>query len=320
MNVLNIHGYKGTPHNAAYGALCSQEVTIVSPEIDYDKESPEDILRKLTDLCASEDIQSIVGTSLGGFFALVISAKKEIPVILVNPCLQPEVILPGLGYEGDLSPFTDMAKAFAEIDLYAVSCIIGDHDEVIGSHEFTKELIGEYNIDTVKGGMHSGETLHLEEYFPDMLKYNHIYNLNFKKEYAFTRRACYIKGDKFLYFSENWEDPRITEFTVPKGIKVIGDKAFFQHIYLEKITLPEGLEEIGKCAFDKCAALREINIPSSVRKIGEHAFRNCLRLKYWHLKFPENAEICGDLFKATQEEYEELDYILFDQRDNPLLR
>lgn len=320
MNVLNIHGYKGTTHNAAYNTLCNLEKPIISPEIDYDNEQPEEILRRLTDLCVSENIESLVGTSLGGFFALVLSIKLEKPVILVNPCLQPEVILPELGYAGETSPFISMAAVFKKLNRDAVYCVIGDSDEVIGAHEFTKDLLGAWNIKVVSGGKHSGETLHLDRYFPDMLKYHYIYNLNMKRRFAVPKRDYRIEGDCLVECRELWEDPDITECIIPPGIKTIGRCAFYQFIYLEKITLPEGLEEIGDFAFDRCAALREINIPSSVKKIGEGVFRNCLSLYRCNVKFPEGAEICGDPFETPQSEWEELDYVLYDQRDNPLLR
>ena len=31
MTTLNIHGYKGIPHNAAYSALCGMTENIISP-------------------------------------------------------------------------------------------------------------------------------------------------------------------------------------------------------------------------------------------------------------------------------------------------
>ena len=319
MKILNIHGYKGTPHNAAYSTLCKLEKPIISPDIDYDHEQPEDILQRLIDLCISEKIESLVGTSLGGFFALNIAIKLEKPVILVNPCLQPETVLPKLGYEGDVSQFKGMSEVFKKMDRDAVCCVIGDQDEVIGDHSYTKRLLGSENIQIVEGGTHSGDTLNLKRYFPDMLKYQYIYNLNLKRRFAVPKRSYQIRGDCFVSCCESWEDPFITEYTVPAGIKTIGDGAFFQFIYVEKITLPEGLIEIGDSAFERCAELRKINIPSSVKKIGSYAFSNCPNLNRNSVKIPKDAEVCGDPFETSQSEREELDYVLFDQRDNPLL-
>jgi len=170
MNALNIHGYKGTPHNAAYSALCSMTENIISPEIDYDIDTPEVILNSLLSICDVEKINMIVGTSLGGFFASVISAKYNKPLLLVNPCLQPQEIIPALGYEGDVSWFEKMSSELDKLDMEQVRCIIGDKDEVIGDHAYTKKLLGMERITVIPGGMHSGATLNPEKHFHDMVK------------------------------------------------------------------------------------------------------------------------------------------------------
>ncbi len=170
MSIMNIHGYKGAPHNAAYSALCGLEKNIISPEIDYDSENPEVILNRLLDICAAEKIDMIVGTSLGGFFASVIAAGLHKPLLLVNPCLQPQNVIPALGYDGDAGWFAKTSAAFDELDTERVRCIIGGKDEVIGDHAYTKELLGIERIIVIPDGMHSGSTLDLEKHFPEMMR------------------------------------------------------------------------------------------------------------------------------------------------------
>ena len=84
-----------------------------------------------------------------------------------------------------------------------------------------------------------------------------------------------------------------TDITIPEGIHVINDAAFYgtgvvnvvlpstlkeigaQAFYecdLEQILLNEGLEVIGDEAFYYCGSLEEIVIPSSIKYIGEEAF------------------------------------------------
>lgn len=170
MSILNIHGYKGTPHNAAYSALCGLAKTIISPQIDYDSEQPDTILNRLLNICAPEKIDMIVGTSLGGFFASLIAVKLQKPLLLVNPCLQPQIVIPALGYESDVSRFSEMSAVFDDLDRKRVRCIIGGKDEVIGDHEYTKQLLGANNIIVIPDGMHSGATLELYKHFPEMMK------------------------------------------------------------------------------------------------------------------------------------------------------
>ena len=59
-----------------------------------------------------------------------------------------------------------------------------------------------------------------------------------------------------------------TEYTVPMGVKIIGDDAFESCDTLTSITLPESVTEIGMFAFRGCEGLNELVIPKSVRKIG----------------------------------------------------
>ena len=70
-----------------------------------------------------------------------------------------------------------------------------------------------------------------------------------------------------------------TQYTVPAGVKTIGDSAFGSNTKLTKITLPSGVETINAYAFNLCTALSGINLPSSVKTIGPQAFGGCKALK-----------------------------------------
>lgn len=171
MEILNIHGYHGSPQNAAYAALQANGCThITSPAIDYDTESPETVLGNLRSIAAEKQTGLIVGTSLGGFFAAVLAAELHLPVLLVNPCLMPFLHLPRLGYQGDIKPFVPLFGTLGNLDLDTVCCIVGAEDDVIDTHDFTEHLLGNGNFRTVPGGKHSGATLPLPEYFGEMLQ------------------------------------------------------------------------------------------------------------------------------------------------------
>ena len=172
MNILNIHGYGGSPHNAAYAALeavgCG---SITSLAIDYDKETPAQLFDRLREAIAENKIGYIVGTSLGGFFAAVLSAELHLPVILINPCLMPFLHLPRLGFAGDVRQFIPLFAKLTALDTDCVSCIVGDADEVIDTHDVTERLVGNSRFRRVLGGKHSGATLPLEDYFREVLPY-----------------------------------------------------------------------------------------------------------------------------------------------------
>lgn len=169
MKILNIHGYKGSSENSACSVLKHLGFEVISPEIDYDFLSPENVLDILSQIIVDSDITYIVGTSLGGFFGAVLSARFNIPAILVNPCFLPFVTLPRLDFSGDIRPYVRIFPEIYDINISITSTIIGGQDEIIDYHDFTEKLLGNKNFRIVPDGKHSGATLPLESYFREIL-------------------------------------------------------------------------------------------------------------------------------------------------------
>lgn len=168
--ILNIHGYHGSPKNSAYTAL--HEIgceNIISPSIDYDSEEPDNIIGTLNMLRVQYKADMIVGTSLGGFYAAVLSARHVLPAMLVNPCLTPFLL--DILSDFKTRPLVKLFGELAKIGSANVSCIVGDDDEVLGDHAFTEKLLGNSRFRSIKGGKHSGATLPLKKYFSEMLDY-----------------------------------------------------------------------------------------------------------------------------------------------------
>lgn len=67
-------------------------------------------------------------------------------------------------------------------------------------------------------------------------------------------------------------DKTDAHYTVPGGVEVIGDGAFFQNPYIISITLPESIESIGTAAFQYCQSLQHIDMPERMHAIGQGAF------------------------------------------------
>lgn len=170
MRILNIHGYKGNPENSAYIALCELGYKSFSPAIDYDATETDKIFQYLDNIIDEYKPDLIIGTSLGGFFAAVISSQRNMPAILVNPCLMPFVTLPRLEFKNDIRPFI---KKFAELHKISsdnIYTITGRCDEIIDYHDFTKKMFGNKYYREIPDGKHSGATLPLKEYFSLILQ------------------------------------------------------------------------------------------------------------------------------------------------------
>ena len=170
MKILNIHGYQGSAHNSAYDALMENGYDVISPQIDYDSISPNRTLETVRKIAEEEQIDLIVGTSFGGFFASVLASEKKLPVVLVNPCLLPFFSMPEFGYKGDIREFQPMFETLMNLNIDTASCIIGEQDEVLNTHYFTRKLLENKRFRVVPDGKHSGATLPLKEYFGEVLK------------------------------------------------------------------------------------------------------------------------------------------------------
>lgn len=65
------------------------------------------------------------------------------------------------------------------------------------------------------------------------------------------------------------------EYSIRKGVKVIGNSAFWLCSSLTNINIPNSVTTIGESAFGGCESLTNINIPNSVTTIGDEAFCWC---------------------------------------------
>ena len=90
--------------------------------------------------------------------------------------------------------------------------------------------------------------------------------------------------DEFgVKYSKDWkrlfEAPRKMslrgKYSIRKGVKVIGDWAFYSCRSLTNINIPNSVTTIGEHAFSDCDSLTSINIPNSVTTIGEGVFCGC---------------------------------------------
>ena len=71
----------------------------------------------------------------------------------------------------------------------------------------------------------------------------------------------------------------ITNLSLPEGLKVIDDNAFYNCELLSEVTLSSTLQEIGESAFEGDISLYNIEIPSGVNEIKDNAFKGCIDLE-----------------------------------------
>lgn len=83
-------------------------------------------------------------------------------------------------------------------------------------------------------------------------------------------KCVIIDGRLYAFASKGMKD-----YTIPDGVKSIGESSFFRSQELESIIFNEGLESIGADAFAECTSLKSITLPSTLKQMDTYAFRGC---------------------------------------------
>ena len=87
----------------------------------------------------------------------------------------------------------------------------------------------------------------------------------------------------------------ILNVVIEPGVTSIGEYAFAECTWLQKVDLPETVKRIGLCAFMSCLNLEEINFPGSLIQVDGFAFWDCRSLRSVILG-PSVGEIKGSAF------------------------
>ncbi len=100
-----------------------------------------------------------------------------------------------------------------------------------------------------------------------------------------VNNSTYLSDDNGVLFNKDKTElicypvgKTATSYTIPDGVKSIGDIAFYDCTSLTTIEIPDSVTTIGSYAFNGCTALASVTIPDSVETIGSQAFSYCTSL------------------------------------------
>ena len=178
--IVNIHGFESSGENSNYKWLKENyQCEIYSPTFDYRNTNPRIVLKTLRDKInavqradASEPV-CIVGSSLGGFFANILSVIfPNARTVMLNPSLLPFLTL---GKKHDLPVWIrkEYASLVAEY-VYEhpsydnVMVLLSDEDEEINHEVLTLPMLPKSfrNVHTV----HATHRMEISEEIGDMIK------------------------------------------------------------------------------------------------------------------------------------------------------
>lgn len=138
--ILYLHGLGSSGQSSTVQKLLAQGLDVIAPS--YRPEYYHESLSALSLVLQENQVSLIVGTSMGGYYALKLAEITQLPVLVVNPCFEPATILahycqtPAMNYvTHEPIPFDQaMLTAFEEINalnLQSPRIIIGRKDDVI---------------------------------------------------------------------------------------------------------------------------------------------------------------------------------------------
>ncbi len=78
--------------------------------------------------------------------------------------------------------------------------------------------------------------------------------------------------------SSAFKSSGLTEAVIPDNVTYIGEYAFANTLYCEKLTLGKGIPKIMSYTFAQMDGLFELVIPEGIEKIDKYAFRDCKKL------------------------------------------
>ncbi|MGN0191772.1 MAG: leucine-rich repeat domain-containing protein, partial [Candidatus Cryptobacteroides sp.] len=95
-----------------------------------------------------------------------------------------------------------------------------------------------------------------------------------------------IPGSVEVIKAKAFADATTRKIVIPKSVKRIEDRAFYNLKYLPDIVIPNSVRYLGDEVFANCRALLEVVLPKNVDHIGKGLFRDNNFLK--KVRFPEN--------------------------------
>ena len=145
-NILFLYGYGSSPQShfctLIREALPKGEYNVLCPQYPQeDCNRANDFLLKYID---ENNIDLVIGTSLGGFIALILDTR--VPTIVLNPCMVPSVELPKLkprpDHPDDVRPSAEMIATYKPFEPLAFNKEAIKRRLIVGMFAENDELLG----------------------------------------------------------------------------------------------------------------------------------------------------------------------------------
>jgi predicted esterase YcpF (UPF0227 family) len=141
--ILYLHGLGSSGQSNTAQQLLTHGLDIIAPT--YRAEHYQESITSLSSMLKNNKIDVIVGTSMGGYYALKLAEITQLPVVAINPCFEPLRFFehycqyPVMNYVTNepIEISSEQANAFELIDTLRIhnpQIIVGRNDTVIPAH------------------------------------------------------------------------------------------------------------------------------------------------------------------------------------------
>lgn len=186
--VLYIHGFASAfdPENDKVKQIRKCGYEVVGPDLDYSKPK-NDLLVQLKRFIVDEQVDYIIGTSMGGYFALELSDFFSIPTVAINPAIQPYLTLKP-GTRKNYKTNKDVVLTQSVINTYGNATdgaygfiVLNMDDDVIDPNLTIDKYSRHYNIVKLESGGHRCDNF--AEVMPQIHEFfNRIYGISLDED------------------------------------------------------------------------------------------------------------------------------------------
>ncbi len=113
--------------------------------------------------------------------------------------------------------------------------------------------------------------------------FKYLYNI----ENISLNKGIKVIGNEAFYGCSS-----LKQFEIPSGVMQIKDSTFYGCESMSSVIIPGTVKEIGESAFDECTALKEVVIPDGITEIKDYTFYNCKSLI--SISIPDSVENIGE--------------------------
>lgn len=177
MNILYIHGFRSFFDREAPKVKTLEQIgTVFGIDLDYGMPH-ETTKRILIDCVNDNNIDLVIGTSLGGYWSGVIGSATGLPFVACNPSINPaESLKRAIGSHKtfnhkNLVITAESLATYGKFDLNGCGLILLDKDDELFNYQTTVDALSDaYNVIAFDGGNHG--FLHMQD---SLMHINELY-------------------------------------------------------------------------------------------------------------------------------------------------